>query len=204
MHTSTTKEMTKPCEGSLKQTNLTDRSCTIPLGKPSQGLLPAKVKMIPILILIMLILSTVLPTQIFAKFGFGVMLGDPTGLSIKQWKSAKNAVAGGVAWSLKNDGSLHVHADYVHHNYRLFEGAFRSGSFPAYFGMGVRLIINDRSSRGESKDDSRIGIRFPLGVNYLFADAPFDIFFELVPIFEVIPETTMSMNASIGARIYFR
>jgi hypothetical protein len=51
---------------------------------------------------------------------------------------------------------------------------------------------------------STAGIRVPVGVSYLFAHEPIDLFLEVVPIMDVTPATDLSVNASLGARYYFR
>jgi len=67
-----------------------------------------------------IILSLAITTFAFSvpkKFGIGIMLGEPTGISLKYWINRDTAVAGGLAWSL--GGYLHVHGDFLIHNRRL-------------------------------------------------------------------------------------
>ena len=53
-------------------------------------------------------------------------------------------------------------------------------------------------------DDTQLGVRVPLGLAYLFQTAPVDIFLEIVPILDFIPETDFRINAALGARYYFQ
>ena len=99
-----------------------------------------------------------------------------------------------AAWSFVDEDALHLHGDYLVHNYGVFRVS--KGYMPFYYGIGARLKTQN--------NDSRVGIRFPVGVNYLFARDPIDIFFELVPILDVTPSTEFSLNASLGARYFFR
>jgi hypothetical protein len=46
-------------------------------------------------------------------------------------------------------------------------------------------------------------VRIPLGVNYTFEDGRFDVFVEIAPIFNVIPETSFGLSGGVGARFYF-
>ena len=67
---------------------------------------------------------------------------------------------------------------------------------PLYFGVGGRLRLRD------NRDDD-IGVRIPVGLAYMFADAPFDIFVEVVPILDLVPDTDFDLNAALGGRFYF-
>jgi hypothetical protein len=130
-----------------------------------------------------------------SQFGLGVILGEPTGISAKAWLSRESAVDAAVAWSVHRDWFLQVHGDLLLHNYRLLDAQEVRGRLPVYYGLGGRIVLGE--------DDEWVGIRFPLGVSYLFAKAPFDVFFELVPILDLLPKTDLDLDAAIGARFYF-
>ena len=122
--------------------------------------------------LFMVLLGFLAAGGMFAQdqgFGLGVILGEPTGLDFKAWAGYRSAFVGAAAWSFGNEDSLHMHLDYVFHNFRLIE--LEHDFLPVYYGIGVRL---------KSEKDVRIGVRIPLGLNYMFAKAPLDIFVELV------------------------
>jgi len=127
-------------------------------------------------------------------FGLGIILGEPTGLGGKLFLNKKNAIDGAVAWSLEHDNDFHIHGDYLYHSYDLFivDGA----ELPLHFGIGGRIKFR------ENRDD-KIGIRFPVGLNYIFDTAPFDVFLEVVPIMDLAPETDFDLNAALGGRFYF-
>lgn len=124
--------------------------------------------------------------------GIGIILGEPTGISFKFWPSEEKAIDGALAWSFRKKGSFHAHADYLYHNYQAFND--KTSKFPFYYGIGGRL---------ESRDEVRIGLRIPFGVNFLFDNFPIDLFFELVPVLNLLPETEFDFNGGIGARYYF-
>jgi hypothetical protein len=125
-------------------------------------------------------------------FGMGLILGEPTGLSAKLWTSSDNAFDFAAAWSFKGDGHLLLQADYVWHFFNLMP--VPSGKLPLYIGIGGRVIL---------ADDPRFGIRIPIGIDYLFADAPIDVFLELVPILDLSPETDFGVGGGIGIRYWF-
>ena len=125
-------------------------------------------------------------------FGLGFMLGEPTGISFKKWTGSKTAIDGAVAWSFSGQNSLHLHADYLVHRFDLIK--VEKGRLPVYFGLGARFKLEDRT---------KFGVRIPIGVCYLFEEATLDVFFELVPIFDLVPDTAFKISGSIGIRYYF-
>lgn len=126
------------------------------------------------------------------NWGAGVMLGEPTGLNLKVWASRSTAFVGGAAWSFRREGKLHLHLDYIFHKFRLIRA--KPGKLPLYYGIGGRIKF---------EDDTRVGVRFPIGICYLFRNQPLDIFFEFVPILDLAPETEFDFNIAIGARFFF-
>lgn len=135
-------------------------------------------------------------------FGVGIIVGEPTGLSLKQWVSRNTAFDAAFAWAFDPNTSFHVHANYLIHRYDIIKPEV--GRMPLYYGLGARVKFDDER-RGRSRDSrTRTGVRVPLGMNYHFAEAPVDIFLEIVPIVDVAPNTDFSLNAAIGARYFFR
>jgi len=49
-----------------------------------------------------------------------------------------------------------------------------------------------------------LGIRFPVGVAYLFDDAPVDLFLEVAPTLDLVPGTYLDFDAGLGVRYYFK
>jgi len=127
-------------------------------------------------------------------FGLGVIVGEPTGVSAKYWMSSVTAIDAALAWSFVDQGALHIHADYLFHNFHLITFETR-GTWPVYYGIGARLKFGD--------EDTKLAIRIPVGAEYLFSDAPVDIFLEVVPMLELIPKTKFQFNAALGARYFF-
>lgn len=148
----------------------------------------------PLVILMFIVMF--FPCAVLAQdqdFGLGFMLGDPTAVSFKKWTGSKNAFDGGVGWSFRNDGSFHVHADYLIHSFNLI--TVERGKAPLYFGLGARL---------NTETDTKFGFRIPLGVSYIFDKAPLDVFFELALLFDLVPSTDFGgLEWSIGVRYYF-
>ena len=125
-------------------------------------------------------------------FGLGAVFGEPTGLSAKVWTGDKTAIDGALAWSFYSPGFLHLHADFLIHNFDLID--VNEGKLPLYFGFGA--FVNFASDLG-------LGIRIPLGLAYHFDSAPLEIFAEVVPGLSLLPATDFYIGGGIGIRYYF-
>jgi len=130
--------------------------------------------------------------------GIGLIIGEPTGLSLKYWLSEDRAIDAAAAWSFSGKDSFQFHADYLIHRFDIFDADEVSGKMPLYYGLGARIKEKDKD------DHTAFGIRIPLGITYLFADAPFDLFAEIVPIVDLAPDVDVDLNAAIGLRFYFQ
>ena len=145
---------------------------------------------------ITILFSIIFITQIYSQdrgTGLGIIIGEPTGFSFKHWTSSTTAFDAAIAWSFINEGAFHIHVDYLLHSFRLID--VPEGKLPFYYGIGGRLKTSDKT---------RLGVRVPLGLAYLFQTAPIDIFLEVVPILDFIPKTDFRINAALGARYYFQ
>lgn len=133
--------------------------------------------------------------------GIGIMIGSPTGLSFKTYTSDTNAFDVGLAWSLGRYDAVSIHADYLWHEFDVFEDV-ENGQLPVYYGIGGRLIFaDDYPDPGDS--GAALGARIPVGINYLFDESPIGLFLEVAPIVNIIPSTDFDFDGAIGARYYF-
>jgi hypothetical protein len=87
-----------------------------------------------IFITIIFILNTNNTSGQSKGFGAGIMLGEPTGISLKNWISKTNAWDAGVAWGFGENGAFHLHGDYLWHKYDLIK--VDKGILPMYYGVG--------------------------------------------------------------------
>lgn len=125
------------------------------------------------------------------QYGLGIIVGEPTGVSGKMKLSDANAVDAAIGWSFINYGAMHLHADYLYNVVKI------GHDFPLYAGVGGRLKLSS------GKDDSRLGVRIPIGVVYQPSTKPFDMFIETVPMLNITPKTDFDWNAAAGVRYYF-
>jgi len=143
-------------------------------------------------LVIMILVSSISFSADKGPFGLGIILGEPTGVSLKYWTSDRNAVDGGVAWAFGNDGRFHLHADYLWH----FDVHVADGErFLLYTGIGGRFAVG--------KGDAVVGARVPLGFLWEPRGAPIDVFAEVVPILDLAPATKFRGNGGIGVRFFF-
>jgi len=146
-------------------------------------------KKIAFTILMFFVLISVSNAQ--GKFGLGIIVGEPTGLSVKGFLSQSSAFDAAIGWSFYKYGSTHIHADYLQHFYSI------SPEVPLYAGIGGRLKLQ------HGGDELRLGVRIPLGIAYMPSSAPIDLFLETVPMLDLVPSSSFTWNAAIGVRYYF-
>jgi len=145
------------------------------------------------LFLLSVLIITVPPANAQERFSdmeAGLMIGEPTGLSFKMWRNNKTAFDAGLAWSFSDDGSLHIHGDYLLHEWLEVE----EGSLAFYYGIGARIRVTS---------NSKFGARIPAGLQYLMEGSRIGFFFEIAPILNLLPDTDLDVNGGIGARYFF-
>lgn len=125
----------------------------------------------------------------YSNTELGIILGEPTGISAKFWQSDRTAIDGAVAWSFGRNESVHVHGDYLIHNWLDVE----DGSLALYYGLGARALFSN---------NSRFGARIPVGLHYIFPQTRLSMFFEVAPTFDLVPETKFGVNGGIGVRVF--
>ena len=135
------------------------------------------------------------------SFGIGIILGEPTGLSLKFWTSYSTAIDVAAAWSFIKGSAVHLHADYLLHSFDLIK--LDINQLPVYYGIGGRIKFVDVTDNGNDKHNYRVGVRIPLGLDFLPANIPFDFFIEIVPLLDLIPKTEFNVNGGIGFRYFF-
>ena len=124
------------------------------------------------------------------KYELGVIAGEPTGISAKKELGGNKAVDAAAAWSLSGKKELTLHTDHLWFRNDVF--TVKKGRLPLYYGLGARAKL---------ESESRVGARFPVGLQYFFRAERFTFFFEIVPILDLIPDTDVNVNAAIGFRV---
>ncbi len=132
------------------------------------------------------------PTPHGSRTGLGLILGEPTGLTLKQGLGGAFAVDFAVGWSFRGGGALDLHADGLVHPFQLLREG--QGRLVAYFGLGPRIV---------ARHDVAFAARIPVGLSALFDRSSLELFVELVPELVLYPGTDVILEGGIGLRIYF-
>jgi hypothetical protein len=127
------------------------------------------------------------------RIGAGVMLGEPTGPSIKYFLNEHHAIGGGIGWSFAGNNNIHIHSDYLWHNYELLRD-LGEDRVAVYYGIGGRVKFGG---------DTRVGLRGPLGISYMLENIPIDVFAEVGPVLDFTPGLRLGLTAAVGARFWF-
>jgi hypothetical protein len=128
-------------------------------------------------------------------FGAGILIGEPTGLSGKYWLDESRALDFGLAYSfVHTHPAFSLHSDVIFHDSDIIKSQFR---LPVYYGFGIRIHFSN-------KDGNTFGARGVMGIAWLLDNEALDIFFEIAPVFNLFPETSLQLDFSIGSRYYFK
>ncbi len=139
-------------------------------------------------------------------FGFGIILGEPTGATLKYWTSKENALIGSIGGG--GYGALRVHVDYVWHF-----NAFSSDVVKLYIGPGLGFGFGeggwglfykkDREHWYYREDGSAVIFgRMAFGANIIPRRSPLEIFVELAPVIGFRPLVGVGLDAAVGLRFY--
>ena len=122
-------------------------------------------------------------------FGAGIAVGLPTGITAKYWLGSSNTID--AAFGMASGDDVYFHVDYLWHDYHALPLP-EEGKLPLYYGVGPVV-----------KSSNHIGIRGVIGIEYLFADYPFDLFIELAPVLTMSPEGDFGFTGLLGGRYYW-
>lgn len=150
-------------------------------------------------------------TEVFSQrigngdnWGFGIVLGEPTGLTVKYYLEPSEALVFDIGASYF--GSPRISADYLWHF-----NAFSSDIASLYAGPGAVLGIGE--SRGiwyekrgnfyvREDNDLGLGVRGVFGVNVIPRRTPLEIFLELGVLVGLVPDFGSAVDAALGLRFY--
>jgi hypothetical protein len=126
------------------------------------------------------------------NIGVGIILGEPTGLSLKWWRGRTMALDAGAAWSFANGDYLQVHGDILFHNFDVFN--VERDKMALYYGFGGRVKFEDKTV---------VSLRLPVGISYEIAKTSIELFLEIVPMLDVVPDTKFGVAGGAGFRYFF-
>ncbi len=133
-------------------------------------------------------------------FGAGIILGEPTGISVAYRPSGPSTFDGAIAWSVPEE-KLHLHADYTLAIVSFRDPAAPMVEFPVYVGAGPRLHLGSGQQFDTGKS-SMVAVRLPVGMGVQGTNVPVEGFLELVPVLGLYPSTRFDLDAALGVRVY--
>lgn len=142
-------------------------------------------------------LLAVAPRQAAAQdsgFGLGLIVGDPTGLSLKGFLSPRIALDGAVGFGILRGFHIEGHADFLW-NQPLVQ--FDRASMALHFGVGPKIGLFTEA------DELWVGARGPVGLTFGFKKVPMDFFFEIAAGLWIIREPVFDLDAAVGTRYFF-
>jgi hypothetical protein len=86
-----------------------------------------------------------------------------------------------------------LEGNYLFHNFQTV--TVENGDLGLYVGGGAQFMINEAS-------DNDLAFRAPLGINYIFEDAPADVFVEIAPTLQITDPTLLRFDGAIGFRYF--
>lgn len=154
---------------------------------------PAAVLTIAFLAIAVLLVTTPASAQSPAgDVGLGGQIGDPSGVTLKLYQRPGFAYDFLAAWDLDDFFFLNGHA--------LYERPIPDSPLRYYLGPGV--VIGFREQRSDRDDDEIvIGMSGQFGLNFFVEQ--FEVFLQLTPRLQVIPETDGEIGGGVGLRYYF-
>ncbi len=131
------------------------------------------------------------------RFGLGLYLGEPTGITGKYYFTEQVSFQGVGSWSFFDEAATII-GDVLYDVHDL-SGNSSDFSLPFYVGFGGKFTIHDNSG----DDDSTFGVHVPVGIAWQAGDFPLEIAFEIAPGIDLAPETEFDVNGGIILRFYF-
>ncbi len=123
------------------------------------------------------------------RFGLGLVLFDPSGLTAKIWLKKAGAIDGALGWSGMEPHNLQVQADYLFFSTPI--ASDQNIQFSFYLGVGGKVIF---------QDNDNAWFRIPLGFDVVLKKTPLNIFFEIAPSFDF---DEINLYGAIGVRYIF-
>ncbi len=123
--------------------------------------------------------------------GFGLTVGEPTGISVKGWVTNSGAIQLGIGYpSLSVTNGTALSADYLWHSH-----VFRSHEyFPLFYGIGGIF--------GVSRTDI-VGARGVFGIAWWPHRSSLDVFLQMVPTLYFKPSSQFEFDFGFGVRYFF-
>ena len=148
-------------------------------------------------------------------FSMGLVLGDPTGLTLRGGLDERNAIQAHFGFSFFPGDAVVAMVDWTHDAWNFLRDN-PTASLLFYFGVGGKAewftgnyywYGYDHKHSFTDQSHFGLGARGLVGLRATFLKAPFDLFFELAPIGVIFvvpdPGACYDIDVAIGARYRF-
>jgi hypothetical protein len=142
------------------------------------------------------------PAEAQSGVGLGIVLGDPSGITLKLPLSGSSAVDFVLGVDTNNgigDDDAQFHVDWLYSPAVLGRGP--GFTVPFYFGIGGVIEFDDDGF----DDDFDIGARVPIGIAFEFQSVPLELFLEfgMEVLFINDDGDDLDFDGMLGLRFYF-
>ena len=148
-------------------------------------------------ILLLLLSTKAMATD--GDFGFGLIVGEPIGISANYKFAPYRSVDAALSYNFENNDRYYIHSTYLflHPKTIMDESNMNMGW---YSGIGARFKYHDNRN---NDDHYRLGARAVIGSSMNLRPFPVEFFLELAPVLDVAPSTELDLTAALGFRYYF-
>lgn len=122
--------------------------------------------------------------------GVGLVLGEPTGLTLSHRQGPRSAIQGYATWSVVHDHAR-FSMDWIP-SLAVVDG--HGVQVPIYLGIGGLVAFND--------DYGWAGARIPVGATLLPDNVPLEPFIEVAPVVFIAPDVDVGLEGVLGLRYY--
>ncbi len=132
------------------------------------------------------------------NYSVGLILGTPLAVTGQYKLDETHAVDAGFGWAVATYPGNKIYADYLW----LLPQQLAAGDADLDIYVGVGGSITAIQS-GDDKGRVAIAPRAPLGIKYILAESPTEIFGEIAPMLNISPDSNLAFDIGLGIRYLF-
>lgn len=132
---------------------------------------------------------------LYSELSLGISLGEPTGISLNLKQNKNIGYDFGLSFNTK-DNYVYLCVDLLKYNYEKIKSKELTGKIPVLYGLGLKIE--------NTKNETHFGARIVGGIEYIFSDIPFNLFFKIAAELNITPATAVSVSPAVGIRYVFK
>ena len=125
------------------------------------------------------------------NYSVGLILGTPLAVTGQYKLDETHAVDAGFGWAVATYPGNKIYADYLW---------LLPQHLDIYVGVGGSITA---IQSGDDKGRVAIAPRAPLGIKYILAESPTEIFGEIAPMLNISPDSNLAFDIGLGIRYLF-